>query len=190
MQAHLRVKLYMLASSLFDEPDGEKTDFHFALVSHLLRNGPADWPFGGLLQALERDLVYGGEEALGGEYRRLFTGLDDGRVPPHAEHWMPRAARQKVVAAPGMAMLDACGDAGALIAQLEFMAYLIADDENTRARQRDFHQHCLARWVPRFAQAVFEETTQPRYHLAAGFLLKLMAVEGAFLQRAQLRVAA
>lgn len=192
MQPHLRVKLYMLASSLFDEPDGERTDFHFSLVSHLLRNGPAGWPFGGLLQSLERDLVYGTEDNLMGEYRRLFMGLDDGRVPQRSEYWLPVAAMRKLMASPGMAMLGSSEEAALLIAQLEFMAFLVADDENSRSLQRYFHEHCLSRWVPRFAQAVFEETTMPRYHLAAGFLLKLMAVERDFLlqPKPHLRVAA
>jgi TorA maturation chaperone TorD len=36
----------------------------------------------------------------------------------------------------------------------------------------------LARWLPRFAQEVLTEARLPRYRLAAGLLLRLLAVEG------------
>jgi len=72
--------------------------------------------------------------------------------------------------------------AGHLLAELEFMACLVADDDNTRDTQRYFVRRHLARWLPRFAQEVLSEARLARYRLAAGLLLRLMAVEGDLLK--------
>lgn len=189
MQPQVRVKLYMLASGLFDQPEPISSDFHFSLVAKLLHDAPADWPYRSTLEALERDLVKETDFArLEAEYDHLFTaGSCGAMVPPRGDFWLrggaAREARE-LMANYGIALFGNVPEhADHLVTELEFMACLIAEDGDTRDLQRYFLRRHLARWLPRFAQAVYVEARLPRYRLAASLLVQLMEVEGELLGR-------
>lgn len=189
MQAQERVRLYMLVSGLFDEPETVSGDYHFSLVAKLLRDAPADWPYRSLLEALERDLLAEtGPERLAAEYDRLFvSGPCGAMVPPRGDFWLRGAAARdarELMANHGIALFgNAPEHADHLVTEVEFMACLVADDGDTRDLQRYFLRRHLARWLPRFAEAVFAEARLPRYRLAACLLTKLIEVESEFLGR-------
>lgn len=196
MQASIRVKLYMLASGLFEQPEASSSDFLFAVVSNLLRSTLTDWPYRNILEALERDLVEDLDSVadLRAEHERLFSGANGGLVSPYADFWLKGGALREgreLMASHGMASFGGSpGYAGHLLAELEFMACLVADDGNTRDTQRHFVRRHLVRWLPRFAQEVLSEARLARYRLAAGLLLRLLAVEGELLKPALPAVAA
>lgn len=189
MQPQVRVKLYMLASGLFDRPEALSSDFHFSLVAKLLHDAPADWPYRSILESLERDLVSGPDMArLETEYDHLFApGPGGAMVPFRGDFWLrggaAREARE-LMANYGIALFGNVPEhADHLVTELEFMACLIAEDGETRDLQRYFLRRHLARWLPRFAQAVYAEARLPRYRLAASLLVTLMEVEGELLGR-------
>ncbi len=175
-----RVKLYLLASGLFDQPEEACSDFHFSLTAKLLHGAPPQWPFQRVLEALEWDLVedaYDGPE-LGAEHGRLF-GTDGQRaaVPAHAAHWLrydQSAAVGQLMSAHGMEFGQVPDH---LICELEFMAYLVAEDPATRDVQREFVVNHLARWIPPFLQGVRSRAALPRYRLAADLLECLIRSE-------------
>jgi TorA maturation chaperone TorD len=183
----IRVKLYMLAAGLFDQPDDACSDFHFSLIAKLLHAAPQDWACRPVLEALERDIVEDAHSAaLNAEHDRLFG--EGGAVPPYAGHWLGRDAEEglALMAGHGMAA-DLAIVPGHIISELEFLAYLVADDPVTRPAQRHFLQRHLGRWAPPFAAALRRAARLPRYRLAADFLDTLMVSEAALLTGAALR---
>ncbi len=189
MQAQVRVKLYMLAAGLFDQPEEVSSDFHFSLVAKLLHDAPADWTYRAVLESLERDLVSGPSfSRLEAEYEHLFgAGPGGAMVPTRGDFWLrggaAREARE-LMTNYGLALFgNAPEHADHLVTELEFMACLIAEDDETRDLQRYFLRRHLARWLPRFAQSVYAEAHLPRYRLAAALLVQLMEEEGEFLGR-------
>ncbi len=189
MQPQVRVKLYMLVSGLFDEPEAISGDFHFSLVAKLLQDAPAEWPYRGILEALERDLLAETDSGrLATEYDHLFvSGPGGAMVPPRGDFWLRGGAARdarELMANYGLALFgNAPEHADHLVTELEFMACLVAEDSDTRDLQRYFLRRHLARWLPRFAEAVFAEARLPRYRLAASLLAKLIAVESELLGR-------
>lgn len=175
-----RVKLYLLASGLFDQPEEACSDFHFSLAAKLLHGAPTQWSFRSVLEALEWDLVedaYIGPE-LSAEHGRLF-GADGRRaaVPAHAAQWL----RYDQSAAVGQLMSSHGMEFGQvpdhLICELEFMAYLVAEDPATRHVQCEFVVNHLAHWIPHFVQGVRSRAALPRYRLAAELLERLIRSE-------------
>ncbi len=183
----IRVKLYMLAAGLFDQPDDACSDFHFSLIAKLLHTAPQNWACRAVLEALERDIVEDAHSAgLNAEHARLFG--DGGAVPPHAGHWLGGDAEEGLALMAGQGMAADLGIApGHIISELEFMAYLVADDPVTRPAQRHFLQHHLGRWAPSFAAALRRAARLPRYRLVADFLDTLTASEAALLTGAEAR---
>jgi TorA maturation chaperone TorD len=193
-----RVKLYLLVSGLFDQPEEACSDFHFSLVAKLLHDAPPQWGFRVALARLERDLV---EDAHAGaqldaEYARLFgAGEVPALAPPRATHWLGDESVERV----GRLMsacygVESCPDPGHLICELEFMAYLVADDTATRDIQAEFLANHLARWIPPFVRAVRKTGALPRFRLAADLLERLIRSETLLLgapgaSRESLRVA-
>lgn len=175
-----RVKLYLLAAGLFDQPEEACADFHFSLIAKLLQTLPPHWSCRQTLEALERDVVENAfpAAALDGEYQRLFA--PGGLVPPACTNWLDVSAEEvvrRLMAQHGM------GDERTpdLIGELEFMAYLIADDATTRQLQRRYLQQHLGRWIPYFSQAVRFAAHLPRYRLAAELLERLVLEDVAYL---------
>lgn len=176
----IRVKLYLLVAGLFDQPEDACADFHFSLIAKLRQSIPPQWPCRATLEALEREIVEDRHSPaeLNAEYEHLFA--PGGRVSPSSASWLPAAAideAQRLMARHGLA-----GDkAPDLIGELEFMAYLIADDSATRQLQRHFLQRHLGRWIPYFSQAVRFAAHLPRYRLAAELLEQVVIGDIAWL---------
>jgi len=175
-----RVKLYLLVAGLFDQPEEACADFHFSLIAKLLQTLPAPWSCRQTLEALECDVVENAfpVEMLDAEYQRLFA--HGGLVSPCCTNWLDRSAADEVrrlMARHGVGG----GETPDLVSELEFMAYLIADDAATRPHQRHFLQHHLGRWIPYFSQAVRFAAHLPRYRLAAELLERLVLEEIVFL---------
>lgn len=169
---NLRVKLYLLLAGLLDQPEEVCANFHFSLIARLLQDAPADWSCRPLLEALERDIV---EDAatpaeLHGEYVRLFGDESSpGVVATGSATWLDANAREAVrdtMSQHGMGSEEPAS----IIGELEFMAYLIADDQASRPIQRDFLEQNLGRWAGWFAQAVRFSARLPRYRLTAELL--------------------
>ncbi len=165
----LRVKLYLLVAGLFDQPEDACADFHFSLVAKLRQGIPPQWPCRGILEALERDMLEDSHSAaeMNAEYERLFA--PGGRISPCSASWLSAEAAgeaRRLMAKHGLT----AGKAPDLIGELEFMAYLIADDSATGHLQRQFLQSHLVKWIPYFAQAVRFAARLPRYRLAAELL--------------------
>lgn len=180
----LRVKLYMLLAGLLDQPEDVCADFHFSLIAKLLQDAPPDSPCRPALEALEREIVEDAHSAaeLHAEYARLFGDeRGPGRVPTRSAAWLEeREGREalRIMRSHGMGGAEAAH----IIGELEFMAYLIADDQASRPIQRDFLASYLARWVPYFAQAVRFAARLPRYRLTAALLEQVVQADLNFLQ--------
>jgi TorA maturation chaperone TorD len=182
---NLRVKLYLLLAGLLDLPEEVCANFHFSLIAKLLQDAPSDWPLRPALEALEREIVEDASNAaeLHNEYVRLFGDEQEtGMVATTASAWLDKAA--------GSAARDARSahgmpgdEAGDIIGELEFMAYLIADDQASRPIQRDFLESYLARWTPYFAQAVRFAARLPRYRLTAELLEQAITADLQYLRR-------
>lgn len=179
----IRVKLYLLVAGLFDQPEEACADFHFSLIAKLRQSTPPQWQCRATLEGLEREMVEDSHSAaeLNAEYERLFAS--GGRVSPSSASWLPAAAideAQRLMARHGLAD----GNLPDLIGELEFMAYLIADDSATRHLQRHFLQRHLGRWIPYFAQSVRFAAHLPRYRLAAELLEQVVLGDIAWLNGA------
>ncbi len=171
-----RVKLYLLVAGLFDQPEEACADFHFSLIAKLLQSLPVQSSCRQPLEALERDVVENAfpADVLEAEYQRLFA--PGGLVSPACTSWLDLSAAEAVRHL--MARYGVGGETSPdLIGELEFMAYLIAEDASTRALQHHFLQSHLGRWIPYFSQAVRFAAHLPRYRMAAELLERLVQEE-------------
>ena len=181
----IRVKLYLLLAGLLDQPEEVCANFHFSLIAKLLQDAPGDWSCRPILVELERDIVEDVHSAaeLHAEYVRLFgdEGVA-GMVSTRSAGWLEERAgtqARRTMRSHGMGGEET----GHVIGELEFMAYLIADDQASRPIQRDFLENYLARWVPYFTQTVRFAARLPRYRLTAELLEQAVLNDLQFLQR-------
>jgi TorA maturation chaperone TorD len=131
-------------------------------------------------------------EALGAEFTRLFTGVNEGTAPPppfesvwREDRLIGESTVQVIDAYAKAGFADIEPDAGPqdhIAVELKFIALLAlreaeawqADDpaaaQRRQAQQREFLDQHLATWAPRWANAVIEQTREPLYAALAGML--------------------
>jgi len=157
--------------------------------------GGADSPlaeaWGNLVDVL-RTLDDDASARLAVEHTRLFGGLREGEgpPPPFESSWAPQSEAGEVAqsvmreyAAAGFADIDLdAGPQDHLAVELKFMALLamkeaealrrgeLADAETRVGQQRSFlHRHLLG-WVPRWEEALAQQTSEPVYWALAGLI--------------------
>ncbi len=171
---------YLLVAGLFDLPrrDAEL----LALALEITDQEPDDAPWREPLAAVIDELRHPEvpPEGLATEHARLFV-LNSPQVPaqPYGSYWLERDRR--LLGDSSMEVRDLMAhhgirtdpEAGLLpdhiVAESEFLAWLLAEEGDTRSSRQTLLAHLRA-WTPHFTDALRNAEPLPRYRLAADLL--------------------
>ena len=178
----MRSQLYLLASGLFMQPESSRLHQLQALLEEVLANATNE-PWQASLAAFKPYLNY--DDNLESEYSRLFIlALPQIPAQPFGSYWLenpPRLLGDSTVAIQTMMAeygIEVAENSGLLpdhlVAELEFMAYLISLEEKTWQTQWQLLEQHLARWTPLFTSALRMAHPHHFYRLASNYLDKLI----------------
>ncbi len=159
------------------------------------------------LARVATDTVNASLEEIGSEYTRLFGGIhqDAAPPPPFESVWREdrligesTAAVIATYAEAGFAEIDPdAGPQDHIAVELKFIALLalreaeargakdIAEAQRRQTQQREFIDHHLADWAPRWADAIAEASRRPLYTALARLLKAAIAQTRAELAQAR-----
>jgi TorA maturation chaperone TorD len=180
----MRAILYMIAAGLFESPNWEHTRSLQTALAVVQCGIPAGMPCRDTLEAVAHQLA--DDESLRHEHARLFVlAIPSVAAQPYESYWVPRGNSRKRSAAHklermmrSLGMVESRGIRRVpdhIVSELEFMSYMAGLDRDTSRLQRRLIEEHLARWVPRFTEAVRAANPAPRYRLAADYLDQLIA---------------
>ena len=171
---------YLLVAGLFDLPQHDADLLGLAL--EIADQERDDTPWRGTLGAAIDELRHPAAppEALAAEHARLFV-LNSPQVPaqPYGSYWLEQDRR--LLGDSSMEVRDLMArhgirtdpEAGLLpdhiVAETEFLAWLLAEEDDTRSSQQILLEHLRA-WTPHFTTALRNAEPLPRYRLAADLL--------------------
>jgi TorA maturation chaperone TorD len=189
----MRALLYLTAAGLFEQPGRESTDRLQALLAALLQHPSPDKRHWQPLLRQLADCLHPDEAQPAAEYNRLFV-LAFPRVAaqPFGSYWLEperqlmgrtTVAVRELMAAHGLGVEGSGLLPDHIVSELEFMAFLVAQESphSGRDSQRRLLGEHLARWTPRFTEALRAARPSRRYLLAAELLDRLIAEDLAYL---------
>lgn len=178
----MRSQLYLLASSLFMQPNPQQLNQLQALIKELLVKATNE-PWQDSLAELKPHLNY--DDDIESEYSRLFIlALPQVAAQPFGSYWLEQPPRllgnstleiKEMMTEYGIEVAENSGLLpDHLVVELEFMAYLINLEETTWQAQRRLLEQHLARWTPLFTAALRAAHPSHFYRLASTYIDKLI----------------
>jgi TorA maturation chaperone TorD len=183
---------YLLVAGLFDLP--RRDAILLGLAQEVADRERDDVPWRETLDAVIDEIQHPTvlPKALAAEHARLFV-LNSPRVPaqPYGSYWLERERR--LMGDSSMEVRDLMARHGIrtdpesgllpdhIVAETEVLAWLLAEDDDTRSSRQALLEHLRA-WTPHFTAALRNAEPLPRYRLAADLLDRFIDWDSALVQ--------